>query len=130
MISHRERIIMEQRLTERRPAALEVLVYRNKVPVLTGVTRNVGTSGMFISTSAPNELPERSFVEVEFDLEENDEVRKCRVPGWVARRLGEGIGVTFVTLDSRGRRDLQRLLRRAGGRLPRWRPELPPRGAL
>ncbi|GBE10745.1 PilZ domain protein [bacterium BMS3Bbin12] len=121
---------MEQRLTERHPAALEVLVYRNKVPVLTGVTRNVGTSGMFISTSAPNELPERSFVEVEFDLEDNDEVRKCRVPGWVARRLGEGIGVTFMTLDSRGRRDLQRLLRRTGGRLPQWRPELPPRGAL
>ncbi len=121
---------MEQRLTERRPAALEVLVYRNQVPVLAGVTRNVGTNGMFISapTQDPTGLPERSFVEVEFDLEDDDDVRKCRVPGWVTRRLGEGIGVTFATLDSRGRRDLQTLLRRAGGRLPRWRPPLQPRG--
>lgn len=120
---------MEQRLTERCPAALEVLVYRNKVPVLVGVTRNVGTSGMFISTAAPDVLPERCFVEVEFDLEDEDDVRKCRVPGWIARCRDEGIGITFATLDSRGRRDLQSLLRRAGGRLPKPRPHLPPRGS-
>lgn len=106
---------MEQRLTQRRPAALSVLVYHRQVPVAAGVTRNVGTSGMFISTAGSAQLPEGAFVEVEFDLAQDDEVRKCRVPGCVTRRLYEGIGVSFASLDSRGRRDLQRLLHGAPG---------------
>jgi len=100
----------DTRTSPRRPAKVDVFIYRNSLPVAVGRIREVSASGAYIATN-----PERfrltasqGPIELELSLGDRESRRAYRLYAEITRRGIDGIGVRFT--DSRPSRVVERLL--------------------
>ncbi|MGD8567311.1 MAG: PilZ domain-containing protein [Gammaproteobacteria bacterium] len=90
---------MEKRESTRQPGHIKVLIYRNKLPVATCYTENLGPGGMFV-TSSPVTYHRNTRLEVEFEGFFQGSNRRYRIPAQVVFSGRTGMGLRFVSSDS------------------------------
>jgi len=85
---------MEHRWSDRRSSSLEVLLFRNNIPVVTCKTRNISIYGVFVITG-PVRYERNSVLEVEFVLSTKGRKKRYRIPAYVIHQSKEGLGLMF-----------------------------------
>lgn len=85
---------MEHRWSDRIPSSLEVLLFRNNIPVATCKTRNISIYGMFAITG-PLKYERNSLLEVEFVFSTQGRKKRYRIPAYVVHQTNEGLGLMF-----------------------------------
>ena len=111
--THTDRSDIDRRWSSRKPLRLDVLVYRDRVPVAVGTTRNIGLEGMFLETGRQR-FSNQTLLEVAFPVKVDREEQRFRVPAVVVNASTAGMGLTFTAFDQKLFRALERLLYRAG----------------
>ncbi len=97
---------MEHRCSVRKPFAFQLLLYKNGLPVQSGVSRNLGLGGAFVEAGSC-EWRKNQRLEIE--------VLGCgkaglRLPAVVVHQSEQGVGLMFDGLSSEQRRELRVLL--------------------
>jgi hypothetical protein len=91
--------VNENRFKERRPLHLDVVIYRNHIPVAVGKTRDIGTGGMGIVSDITN-IKDYSLLEVEIGVNHSSRRAYYRLSGLVTHHGNNSFGITFTDLDA------------------------------
>jgi hypothetical protein len=103
-------IFTEHRFKERKAVQLDVVIYRNHIPIAVGKTRDIGTGGMGIESDISN-LKDYSMLEVEIGVNQPSQRRYYRLNGMVIHRSNKGFGITFTDLTTSNMEWLMRLMK-------------------
>ena len=95
---------MEHRCSVRKPFHFQLLLYKHGLPVQSGVCRNLGLGGMFITTSG-YEWRKNEYLEVEFVSVDGEP--RMRLPAVVVHHGEEGAGLMFDSISNEQRRRLR-----------------------
>jgi hypothetical protein len=90
---------MEKRESTRHPGHIKVLIYRNRLPVVTCFTENLGPGGMFV-TSSPVTYHRNTRLDVEFEGFFRGSNSRYRIPAQVVYAGRSGMGLRFIPSDS------------------------------
>lgn len=101
---------MEHRCATRRPVCLNVLIYRQGLPIQAGRTRDLSTDGAFVETKGLC-CNKDDCLDVEFLATGHFGCERFRVKALVVHSSKEGIGFEFNTLGGESMDALQRCLR-------------------
>jgi hypothetical protein len=100
---------MEHRYATRVPRRINMLIYRQGLPVQVGRTRDISSEGAFVETGQlQGPLPD--CLELEF-LPGMESVERFRLKALVVHRDLRGIGIEFAVLDPRAEQGLRDCLR-------------------
>ncbi len=101
---------MEHRYAIRMPLRINVLIYRQGLPVQAGRTRDISMEGAFVET---RQLDCRKFdcLDVEFLPVGQEGCGRFRVKAMVIHRGQDGIGFEFAALESRSEQSLRNCLK-------------------
>lgn len=91
--------VIEHRFKERKPLHLDVVIYRNHIPVAVGKTRDIGTGGMGIVSDITN-LKDYAVLEVEIGVNQASRRMYYRLSGLVTHHGNNSFGITFTDLDA------------------------------
>lgn len=97
---------MEHRYSKRVDAQLNVLLYRDGVPVAVGKTRNISANGVFVETIYQQQHGNRS-MDIEFQPGEDPGTDKYYVKGMIVHRELDGVGLMIEDFDPDGRLQMQ-----------------------
>lgn len=101
---------MEHRYATRVPMRINVLIYRQGLPVQAGRTRDISMEGAFIETRQI-ECGRYDCLDVEFLPMGQEGCDRFRVKAMVIHRGPEGIGLEFAALEQRSEESLRNCLR-------------------
>jgi hypothetical protein len=102
---------MEHRYATRVPLRINVLIYRQGLPVQVGRTRDISAEGAFVETgSFHGQLPD--CLDLEF-LPGQEGYERFRLKALVVHRNQSGFGLEFAALDDHGEVCLKQCLRRS-----------------
>lgn len=87
---------MEQRESTRHSGHIKVLIYRNRLPVVTCFTENVGPGGMFV-TSSPVTYHRNTRLDIEFEGFFRGSHSRYRIPAQVVYCGQSGMGLRFLS---------------------------------
>jgi hypothetical protein len=86
---------MEHRWSDRVFSSLDVLLFKNDIPVVSCKASNIGLYGMFVKTG-PVRYARNSVLDVEFPVSDKVRQKKTRrVPVYVVHQSDEGLGLAF-----------------------------------
>lgn len=95
---------MEHRCSVRKPFHFQLLLYKHGLPVQSGVCRNLGLGGMYITTDG-YEWCKNEYLEVEFVGA--DDQSRMRLPAVVVHHGERGAGLMFDSITNEQRRKLR-----------------------
>ena len=90
---------MEKRVYARYPGQIKFLLYRNRIPVVTCQSENIGPDGMFVQSN-PVSYTKNTIVEVEFETRQGGSASRFRLPAKVVYITQNGMGLRFIPSDS------------------------------
>ena len=90
---------MEKRVYARYPGHIKFLLYRNRIPVITCQSENIGPDGMFVRSSAVS-YTRNTIVDVEFETRRGSLASRFRLPAKVVYVTQNGMGLRFIPSDS------------------------------
>jgi hypothetical protein len=97
---------MEHRCSARKPFKFQLLIYKNGLPVQSGVSRNLGLGGVYVEVGGC-EWRKHECLEIEF----LDAGRAgMRLPAVVVHQSSQGVGLMFDGISAEQRRELRVLL--------------------
>lgn len=107
---------MEHRCSVRKPFNLQLLIYKNGLPVQSGVSRNLGLGGVYVEVGGC-EWRKHECLEIEF-LDGGK--GGMRLPAVVVHQSAQGVGLMFDGISGEQRRALRVLLfaKESGGMGP------------
>ena len=97
MRTHFNGAVVEHRFKERKPLHLDVVIYRNHIPIAVGKTRDIGIGGMGIESDISN-LTDYSIIEVEIGVSQTTSRMYYRLSGLVTHHRNHSFGMTFTNL--------------------------------
>lgn len=98
MRTHFNGAVIEHRFRERKSLQLDVVIYRNHIPVAVGKTRDIGTGGMGVESAITN-LKDFSMVEVELGVNQPPYRTYYRLCGLVVHHGNNNFGITFTNIE-------------------------------
>jgi hypothetical protein len=101
---------MEHRYATRLPLRINVLIYRQGLPVQVGRTRDISAEGAFVE-AGPFHGPLPGCLDLEF-LPGQEGCERFRLKALVVHRNQNGFGIEFAAMDDHGATNLQHCLRR------------------
>lgn len=90
---------MEKRIYARHPGHIKFLLYRNRIPVVTCQSENIGPDGVFVRSS-PVSYSRNTLIEVEFEVRRRGGSNRFRLPAKVVYTTQNGMGLKFVPSNS------------------------------
>ncbi len=95
---------MEHRCSIRKPIEFQLLLYKQGIPVQTGMCRNLGLGGLLMETGS-YQWRKNEYLEVEIVAYNGR--RSIRLPAVVAHCSARGVGLMFDGISSEHRRILR-----------------------
>ncbi|WP_455210798.1 PilZ domain-containing protein [Kaarinaea lacus] len=89
---------IEHRFKHRKPLQLDVVIYKNHVPIAVGKTRDISSDGMGIDSKITN-IKKYSLLEVELGVNDSSSTVYHRLSGLVVHHQTDGFGILFTQLN-------------------------------
>ena len=100
---------IEHRFKQRKSLQMDVVIYKNHIPIAVGKTRDISPDGMGIDSEITN-LKKYSVLEVEVGLNESSNTVYRRLSGLVVHHRDNGFGILFTELNPNDSMVLNRLM--------------------
>ena len=89
---------IEHRFQQRKALQMDVVIYRNHIPIAVGKTRDISNEGMGIDSKITN-IKKYSLLEVEVGVNESANIVYHRLSGLVVHHQDDGFGILFTQLN-------------------------------
>jgi hypothetical protein len=102
--------IIEHRFKQRKSLNMDVVIYRNHIPIAVGRARDVSNDGMGIDSEIVN-IKKYSLLEIEVSFNQLSNVVYHRLCGLVVHHENNSFGILFTELNSADSLVLDHLMR-------------------
>lgn len=88
---------IEHRFKQRKNLNMDVVIYRNHIPIAVGKTRDVSSDGMGINSNIAN-IKKYAVLEIEVGVNQASSMEYRRLSGLVVHQENNGFGILFTDL--------------------------------
>ncbi|MCG6968467.1 MAG: PilZ domain-containing protein [Gammaproteobacteria bacterium] len=109
MITTSSASTIEHRFQQRMPLNMDVVIFRNHIPIAVGKIRDISNGGMGIDSEIVN-LKKFSLIEIEVGVNQSSNPAYHRLSGVVVHHHNNGFGILFSDLSATDMVVLQQLM--------------------
>ena len=100
---------IEHRFNQRKPLRMDVVIYKNHIPIAVGKTRDICSDGMGINSRIAN-IKKYALLEIEVGVNQASNTVYRRLSGLVVHHEHNGFGILFTKLNNADTELLNRLI--------------------
>ncbi|KPJ93347.1 MAG: hypothetical protein AMJ53_07435 [Gammaproteobacteria bacterium SG8_11] len=109
MARHSNLSTIEHRFKQRKALNLDVVIYKNHMPVAVGKTRDISIEGMGVDSRIAD-IKKYCLLEIEVTVTESSNTVYHRLKGLVVHQHSDGFGILFTDLDPSESRIVDQLM--------------------
>lgn len=109
MITTSSASTIEHRFNQRLPLNMDVVIFRNHIPIAVGKIRDISSNGMGIESEIGN-LKRFCLLEVEVSVNQSPKLAYHRISGVVVHHGSNGFGLLFKDLSASDKDVVQQLM--------------------